>query len=112
MRARGIPIALSAALSHMTTAVNRLHAWARVAMPVVVAAALLCLAVANVGLRRSFEGEVEDGVLWTSEGAEVVASSVAEDGPGARAGVRIGDRLLAIDGRPVASVNDVTERLH
>ena len=81
-------------------------------MPVMVAAALLCLAVANVGLRRSFEGEVEDGVLWASEGAEVVAASVAEDGPGARAGVRVGDRLLAIDDRPVGSVADVTGRLH
>src|SRR5688500_12431774 len=96
----------------MTTAVSRFRAWARVAMPVLVAAALLCLAVANVGLRRSFEGEVEDGVLWIGEGAEVVASAVAEDGPGARSGVRIGDRLLAIDGRPVASVGDVTARLH
>ena len=81
-------------------------------MPVVVAAALLCLAVANVGLRRTFEREVEDGVLWLAEGAEVVASSVAEDGPGARAGVRVGDRLLEIDGRPVASPNDVIGRLH
>ncbi|MEX2273889.1 MAG: ATP-binding protein [Vicinamibacterales bacterium] len=95
----------------MTTAVTRLRAWAQVAMPVGVAAVLLCLAVANVGLRRSFEGEVEDGVLW-SEGTEVVASDVAEDGPGARAGVRVGDRLLAIDGRPVSSSADVTGRLH
>lgn len=81
-------------------------------MPVIVAAALLCLAVVNVGLRRSFEGEVEDGVLWASDGGEVVASAVAEDGPGARAGVRVGDRLLAIDDRPVASITDVTARLH
>jgi len=96
----------------MTTAAGRLRAWARVAMPVIVAAALLCLAVANVGLRRSFSGEVEDGVLWSGDGGEVVASAVAEDGPGARAGVRIGDRLLAIDGRHIASGADVIERLH
>src|SRR5687768_6453662 len=96
----------------MTTTVTRLRAWARVAMPVVVDAALLCLAVANVGLRRSFEGEVEDGVLWTSEGAEVIASAVAEDGPGARAGVRVGDRLLAIDDRMISSPSDVTDRMH
>lgn len=96
----------------MTTAVNRLHAWVRVAMPVAIAAALLCLAVANIGLRRSFADEVEDGVLWRMEGAEVVASDVAEDGPGADAGVRVGDRLLAIDDRPVTSVSDVTDRLH
>lgn len=81
-------------------------------MPVVVAAALLCLAVANVGLRRSFQGEVVDGVLWSSEDGDVVASEIAEDGPGARAGVRVGDRLLSIDRRPVASPNDVAGRLH
>ena len=96
----------------MTTAVNRLHAWARVAMPVMVAAALLCLAVLNVGLRGSFEGEVDDGVFWSGEAAEVIASDVAEDGPGGREGIRVGDRLLAIDGRSVASVKDVIERLH
>ena len=96
----------------MTTAVTRLRAWARVAMPVVVAAALLCLAVANVGLRRSFQDEADDGVLWSSVDGDVVASEVAEDGPGARAGVRVGDRLLSIDGRPVASQNDVAGRLH
>ncbi len=81
-------------------------------MPVLVAAALLCLAVVNVGRLRSFGAEVEDGVLWSSDGADVIASDLAEDGPGARAGVRVGDRLLTIDGRAVTSVNDVTARLH
>ncbi len=81
-------------------------------MPVIVAAILLCLAVANVGLRRSFAGEVEDGVLWTGEGGDVVASAVADNGPGLRAGVRVGDQLLAIDGRHIASPADVVEKLH
>ena len=94
------------------TAASRLRAWARVAMPVVVAAVLLCLAVANVGLRRSFGGEVEDGVYWASQGGDVVATAVAEGGPGARAGVQIGDRLLLIDDQPVASPADVVDRLH
>lgn len=96
----------------MTSAASRLRAWARVAMPVVVAAVLLCLAVANVGLRRSFAGEVEDGVFWAAEGGDVVARAIAEDGPAARAGLRAGDRLLLVDGSPVASPADVIERLH
>ncbi|MDQ3070018.1 MAG: ATP-binding protein [Acidobacteriota bacterium] len=96
----------------MSTTASRLRAWAQVAMPVIVAAALLCLAVANVGLRRSFEGEVEDGVLWAHEAGAIVAKDLAEGGPGARAGVRIGDRLLQIDGRDVSATADIEDRLH
>ena len=70
-------------------------------MPVIVAAVLLCLAVANVGLRRSFAGEVEDGVLWTGVGGEVVASAIAEDGPGRRAGVKVGDVIESYENREV-----------
>nr|MBA3949000.1 PDZ domain-containing protein [Acidobacteriota bacterium] len=81
-------------------------------MPVIVAAALLCLAVANVGLRHSFAGEVEDGVLWIGEGGDVVARDVADGGPGGRAGVQPGDRLLAIDGAFVSGAGDVVDKLH
>src|SRR5690606_37485233 len=107
----GMALALWSGLSLMT-ATSRLRAWARVAMPVVVAAVLLCLAVANVGLRRSFAGEVEDGVLWAVEGGDVVARAVADDGPAARAGLQVGDRLLLVDGKPVASPSEVIDRLH
>ncbi len=74
--------------------------------------ALLCLAVANIYVRATWS-ELEDGVLWnrTPEGV-IVATEVAKGSPGARAGLREGDVLEAIDGRPIETVDDVTARLH
>ena len=69
--------------------------------------ALLCLAVANIYVRATWS-ELEDGVLWnrTPEGV-IAATEVAEGSPGARAGLREGDVLEAIDGRPIETVDDV-----
>ena len=74
--------------------------------------ALLCLAVANIYVRATWS-ELEDGVLWnrTPEGV-ITATEVASGSPGARAGLREGDVLEAIDGRPIETVDDVTARLH
>jgi predicted metalloprotease with PDZ domain len=60
-------------------------------------AALLCLAIMNMSARATWT-EMEDGVLWTSTGADIVAKEVAPGSPGERAGIRVGDLLLAIDG--------------
>jgi len=86
-------------------------AWARVALPVGVTAVLLCLAAASL-VRRSWT-EVEDGVFWAArpEGS-VVAVEVARGSPAARAGVRPGDLLELVDGRPVDRPADVTAALH
>ncbi len=74
--------------------------------------ALLCLAVANIYVRATWS-ELEDGVLWnrTPEGV-IAATEVAKGSPGARAGLREGDVLEAIDGRPIETVDDVNARLH
>jgi len=83
----------------------------RVVLPVGVAAALLCLGALNVVLRTTWH-EVEDGVLWALSGPDVVAREIAPDSPAGEAGLRPGDTLLAIDGRPVTSVNDVVQAMH
>ena len=72
---------------------------------------LLCLGVANVIARASFN-ELEDGVLWTLRPEGVVAAEVAADTPAARVGLERGDVLLAIDDRAVQGVSDVLESLH
>ncbi len=76
-----------------------------------VVGALLCLGAANIVLRASWH-EVEDGVLWTLGPQGVVASEVAAGGAGGLAGLRVGDVLIAIDGRPIESVADALQSVH
>jgi two-component system NtrC family sensor kinase len=75
----------------------------RVGLPVAVAVVFVCLAVVNVALIRTWRGQVEDGVLWASRPAGVVAAEIAPSMAGARAGIQRQDALVAIDGRPVRS---------
>ncbi|HSL20734.1 MAG TPA: ATP-binding protein [Vicinamibacterales bacterium] len=83
----------------------------RVVLPVGVAALLLSLGVANIALRATWR-EVEDGVLWSPSGGDVVARDVAKSSPADGAGIEVGDTLLAIDGRAVGSVADVVDAIH
>jgi two-component system, NtrC family, sensor kinase len=78
---------------------------------VAIVVALLCLAVANIAQRASWS-EVEDGVLWRATGGDVVAQEIAAASAGAKAGLKPGDVLLAIDGRPVGGIEDVVAAHH
>lgn len=73
--------------------------------------ALLGLGLSNVYIRATWH-EVEDGVLWVSRSNGVTAAELADRAPAARAGVRLGDVLLAVDGRPVDSPADVVAAAH
>ena len=90
---------------------SRLRALIRVTAPVVVATVLICLAVLNIAARRSWS-EMEDGVLWKTNGNYVTAEVVAKGSPAARVGVRPGDTLLAIDGVAVENERQVVQTLH
>ena len=83
-----------------------------VGLPVAVAAVLVTLAVVNVVLVKRWQGELEDGVLWRTDGVNVVAADVAVGGAGERSGLRPGDLLLRIDGREITSRTDVLDVLH
>jgi two-component system, NtrC family, sensor kinase len=78
---------------------------------VAVVVALLCLAVANIAQRASWS-EVEDGVLWREAAGDVVAQEVAAGGAAAKAGLKAGDVLLAIEGQAVGGVEDVIAAQH
>jgi two-component system NtrC family sensor kinase len=80
--------------------------WSRTVLPVVTALLLLALGLINV-VERATSDEVEDGVLWVERSAGIVAAEIAADSAAGRAGVRQGDVLLAVDGRPIEYREDI-----
>ncbi len=69
---------------------------------------LLALGIANIAMRARVL-EVEDGVLWGARPEGVTALEVAGGSAAARAGVRGGDILLAVDGHLVETPADVMD---
>jgi len=80
------------------------------------AALLFLLTVAAVTLAWiNFRKESQfvppyDGVWWLEQNGNVVAKRVDANGPGARAGIKPGDQLTAVDGRPATTVATVVAR--
>jgi PAS domain S-box-containing protein len=91
---------------------HRLRSVLYVGLPVAVGAVLVSLAAVNIVLVKTWRGELEDGVLWTKSGANVLATAVAPEAAGAVAGIQVGDVLLQIDGREATTLADVTAALH
>ena len=83
----------------------------RVALPVIVAVTLVCLAIINIVVVRTSRGRPEDGVFWALEGQNVVAEDVAAGSAADRAGIKPRDVLLAIDGREVKTAADVADEV-
>jgi hypothetical protein len=96
----------------MPSVTRRVRPLLHVALPVAVAAALVCLAIINIVLVKTWRGEPEDGVRWGRQGQNVVAADVASRTPAARAGIRPGDVLLMIDDREVRDPDDVIDLMH
>jgi two-component system, NtrC family, sensor kinase len=78
---------------------------------VIVVGVLLALGLVNVVIRATWH-EADDGVLWVSRLEGVTAFDVAPGTPAARAGIRPGDLLEAIDGVFVERPSDVEDLLH
>src|SRR5262245_53032532 len=85
----------------------------RVALPVAVAVAFVCLAIINIAIVKTYKPELEDGVRWKREAPvagdvpALVAVEIAPDSPGARAGIQTGDVLLFVNERDVHTPLDV-----
>ncbi|HMD07057.1 MAG TPA: ATP-binding protein [Candidatus Acidoferrum sp.] len=54
----------------------------------------------------------DDGVVWLDTSQGIQAQHVAPNSPAARAGVRVGDHLLAINGNPLTRQLQITQRLY
>jgi two-component system, NtrC family, sensor kinase len=82
----------------------------RVLAQLAIVACLVVLAALNISVKSWTE--MDDGVLWVSDGSDVVASAVAPESPGERSGIRTGDVLMRIDQRLIAKPEDVVDTLH
>ena len=83
----------------------------RTGLALLVTVFLLTLGLANVVTRAGFH-EVEDGVLWGIRAEGVTALEVAPRSAGARAGLRAGDIVVAVNGQSVGTAGDVIEFQH
>ncbi|MGE3509178.1 MAG: ATP-binding protein [Vicinamibacterales bacterium] len=72
---------------------------------------LIALGISNITLRLRWH-EVEDGVLWSNRAEGVTAIEVASGSPGAAAGIRPGDVLMAVNGQAVELSADVIAFQH
>lgn len=90
--------------------VRSLNLSKRALLGVGLALALGALSLAN-WLERGRFGVPEDGVMWSDSEAGVSASRVGIQSPAALVGVRPGDILLSIGGRPVDEALDATRIL-
>ncbi len=71
---------------------------------------LAALGIYNIALKATWT-LMDDGVFWSDAPQGVVAKRIAAGGPGDRAGVQVGDVLLAVDGREALSATQVETRL-
>ena len=54
----------------------------------------------------------DDGVLWTERNGHLIADQVRSDGPGAKAGVKPGDVLVAVNGRDVNNTAGLERQMY
>src|SRR5574340_454322 len=59
---------------------------------------------------RQFETPY-DGVWWVEHQGQLTARRVDPSGPGARAGLKVGDVLLAVNDHPVSAVSGLTRQM-
>mgnify|MGYP000938771824 CR=1 FL=1 len=86
-------------------------AWVRPLSVVLVVTVLTALGIANVVMRAQWH-EVEDGVFWGARGHGVTAVEVAALSAAESAGIKPGDVLLAVNGKPIENPGDVVEFQH
>ena len=72
--------------------------------------AAVSFAIINFQQRMLFNVP-DDGVSWVDSASGIQAYTVAENSPAARAGIKAGDHLLAVDGLALHRALNVTKRL-
>jgi two-component system, NtrC family, sensor kinase len=69
------------------------------------------LAVINYRVESKFEVPY-DGIWWVERNGQLTAARVDLEGPGARAGIRMGDKLISVDKREVKSTPALMQQMY
>jgi two-component system, NtrC family, sensor kinase len=69
------------------------------------------LAVINYRVESKFEVPY-DGIWWVERNGQLTAARVDLEGPGARAGIRMGDQLISVDRREVKSTPALMQQMY
>ncbi|HET9307678.1 MAG TPA: ATP-binding protein [Candidatus Sulfotelmatobacter sp.] len=54
----------------------------------------------------------DDGVTWVERDGGLVADQVDPDGPGAKAGIKLGDKVASVNGQDVKNTSDLERQLY
>jgi two-component system NtrC family sensor kinase len=70
--------------------------------------------VAGFNLQKERESALQpkDGVWWVEHDGRLLAERVDADGPGARAGIKADDQLVAVNGQDVTKTSDLVRQLY
>jgi len=90
---------------------TRWFAWGRSIFASTVVVVLMVLGAANIAVRGRWH-EVEDGVLWSARAEGITAIEIAAGSSAEKAGIRLGDVLVAVNGAPVETTADVVQFQH
>ena len=82
----------------------------KIPLVLVVTTILLILSFQNLQKKSSFDA-VDDGVFWASRQGRVYAKRIDPNGPGARAGIALGDVVVLVNQEPVVDAGDVRRTL-
>jgi two-component system NtrC family sensor kinase len=76
-----------------------------------VSVAAIVFACINFQKEREFSSPY-DGIWWVEDGGHLRAERVDADGPGQKAGIKPGDRVVAVDGRNVTNAGSLERQLY
>jgi two-component system NtrC family sensor kinase len=76
-----------------------------------VSVAAIVFACINFQKEREFSSPY-DGIWWVEDGGHLRAERVDPDGPGQKAGIKPGDRVVAVDGRNVSNAGSLERQLY
>jgi two-component system, NtrC family, sensor kinase len=73
--------------------------------------AAVVYAAYNFEIERAYQVPT-DGVWWVEHNGRLLADDVEANGPGARAGIKTGDQLTAVDGHQINTTSDRVRQLY